>query len=517
VPAALALLTLLLGAAPRAGTDARCAVARGAPWHELRTPHFTVTADLAPEDAAALAALLETALEAVRAAVPGAPAELPGRLPVVAFSRWDEFHDLAPGGSLAYFMARPGGEAAIVLVGDLERDLRPVTIGHEITHYVLARTFQWQPYWVSEGLAKNMEDALEQATSAGSGEGRGPLEPRPDLLRDARRPYRAKVAEVLAAPRPERVSPGAYATGWLLVRYLLAQHRDAFGAFMRRLDRAEDPGAAWRAEFPAWDPAVAGSAARLDEALSEYARNGARWERPRPARGGRPSTGHVERLAELSPAEVHALRIRLASQSDSPRARARLQAELEEVLAEDPANVAALWVGSGSSRQPDLASARSATANHPGDGRAWLLLARASGGEEREDALRRAADLSTDDAAALEVLAEERRKERRFEEALPAAKRAAELAPWSPIIAGTLADAALEAGPCAEAVAFASRALELIPASAADSRWRAHAGRRIEKSWARCAPLLVGPHGERRPPTQEGASPAPIPASRTPP
>jgi hypothetical protein len=109
------------------------------------------------------------------------------------------------------------------------------------------------------------------------------------------------VAEVLTPSR--RFEGREYATSWLLVHSLLAQHRARFVAYEARLARREDPGAAWREVFPEWDPANAASVARLDDALLRYVRDEGRYVETRfPARGE-----GAHRVSELAASEVDAL------------------------------------------------------------------------------------------------------------------------------------------------------------------------------------------------------------------
>ncbi len=293
VPAVLAALVLAGAASPAGGP--RCSGSR-ATWRELETAHFVLSTDLEPDEADDLAEQLEVLLGAIRRGLFDAAPELPARLPVVAFARVEDFRVLAPKPYEGFFARSASGHAAVVLRGDFGRVTRAGIVAHELTHAVLALIVPRAPLWLAEGLATYME-------AAGEGEDGETVRigaPPPHRLAAARRD-RAPLAGVLAATG--QLGAGQYATSWLLVHYLLAQHRERFLAYEGRLARGGDPAAAWRETFPEWDPAIAASVARLDAALLRYVRDDGRYVETRfPARGE-----GAHRVTELTPAEADAL------------------------------------------------------------------------------------------------------------------------------------------------------------------------------------------------------------------
>jgi tetratricopeptide (TPR) repeat protein len=194
------------------------------------------------------------------------------------------------------------------------------------------------------------------------------------------------------------------------------------------------------------------------------------------------------RATALEPADAHALRIAVRIHEDDA-ARASARAEIDEALAEDPTHVVALWHRARmEGRRPEPASARAAAARHPGDPRAWALLAMATAGDERLAALRRGVAVGAGAAPARGVRAEGGRRAGRAEEAWPVAIRAARLAPWSSPVLGTAGEVALALGRCAEAVAYTARAIEVLPESAGGaSALRVRAEERARGATARCA------------------------------
>jgi len=310
-----------------------------------------------------------------------------------------------------------------------------------------------QPRWFAEGFAGyfetvaakpgedvtvgNMPDARVQALK------RGPLPSR--LVLDWQRQATGGNEAAL------------YATSWLLMHYIINQQPTGFANLWRRLARAEDPKAAWRATFPAWDPDVPGATEKLDEQLLAYAQGG---------------TYHYGTLAvevaprisarPLSAPEVHTIRLNI------PRAwtRESLRAEVNEALAEDPGHVAALLVYSSWYPASAKQLARRAVAAHPEDPRAWGMLANALADDadprERETCLRRAVELAPDRAAGYVGLASELLAQNRAADALALSGRAVELTPWSAAALQVHAQVLADLGRCDQAIAMSRRAVDLV-------------------------------------------------------
>jgi len=198
----------------------------------------------------------------------------------------------------------------------------------------------------------------------------------------------------------------------------------------------------------------------FDKMMLGYLRRGSYQEFTVPV--PRVALNVLERTLEDS--EVHAARVRLtvmaAGMSEEGR-QARLTlawAEMDEALKLDPKSLMAL--AQKVERAPDNlkpALARVAVEAHPGESRAWVLLARAlrefeSAKAEREAAYKKAVELSPDDVSAANGLAWLYVTQGRYDEAFPLAQRAVALAPWSAPILDTYALAAAGLGRCLEAI-----------------------------------------------------------------
>jgi tetratricopeptide (TPR) repeat protein len=260
---------------------------------------------------------------------------------------------------------------------------------------------------------------------------------------------------------PEGLS-AYYDAAWLLVHYLVSQYPESLAAYEARLAGAEDPDDAFRAAFPQWDPAIPGRAEILDGELDEWARGG-RFD-ARPVR-----VGSDPRLSEqpVAPAEVHAIRLLLwpggAVREGDEAAR---RAELDEALGEDPYHPVLLRQLARRDGKDPLPLARESVKGHPGDPRAWSFLAEnlpADALAEREAALRRAAELAPGNPISLAELAKLLLEAGRSGEALPYARQAVQLGPFSPEVLDIYASVAGDLGNCSQAVLASRRALDVFP------------------------------------------------------
>lgn len=412
--------------------------------------------------------------ERMRAAVAAALAvsrPAPGRVEVIAFRTAAEYAPFAPDGADGYYLRSGGGPPRIVLAGTLRPDQRAL-LAHELAHHFLAGAFRRQPRWFAEGVAVSMEslgvDVPGRALTVGA-----PPEAR--LARARRSPVPARALLAWDGAAGERDVHDWYAASWLLVSYLSSTHADGFAELQRRLADGQAPDEAWRAALPELDPARPGALERLDDALAAYAR------RPHDAELREvtvpPAIGYFEQ--RIPAAEVHAIRLALWQHGPEKPADA-LRAEVDETLAEDGAHPVALQYRAALSGEDPERLARAAVAAHPLDPRAWTFLAFSLPGprqaDEREDALRRAAELAPGNAAALHNLAAELLAQGRSGEALPVARRAAHLAPWSPPILAGFAAVLSDLGQCAAAVPVQQQAIDALPERAPSEARRALAG-----------------------------------------
>ncbi|MFO0584678.1 MAG: hypothetical protein U0229_20595 [Anaeromyxobacter sp.] len=450
-------LALALATGCAAYAPFRCPARGGAAWRELSTPGFVVRTDLPEPEARALVLALERLDAVVNAALLEGPPPRGEPLPVVVFRSWRELRDVAGSEeTLAFYLASPDGDEAIVMWGALAEESR-ASIAHELTHRALARRYPRLPPWFSEGTASFMESLGRELPGASASLGGIPK-------RFGRTRIRVPAATILRASSLRE--PG-YGTAWALVYLLHLSYRAELGALEARYARGEDPAEAWRAVFPRWDPAEPAHMRALDAELRSVVGGGPRGypvERLSiPV--GVPSTEVAISSRPLGPAEAHGLRLSLRRGPVRAEEVAAIEAELEEALAEDPGSVVALSAAARFHPAQAAELARAATRAHPDDPRAWRLLARHlpdANAAGREYALRRALSLSPDHPGALALLAGILLAQDRPADALLLGQRAVELAPWNPLAQAALGRAQDGLGLCTAALASVTRAVELV-------------------------------------------------------
>jgi len=468
------------------------------PWRQLLSEHFVLRTDLDAGAAGDLIRDLETMRRAVLAALFLEAREPPGRVEVVAFRDEREYRAFAPANAAAYYLRAAGGPPRLVMPGRLG-DWQRVVLAHELTHHALAGAAARQPRWLAEGMAVWME-----------GLARVPLGRHIVLgnVRESRFPT-ARTRRVTARDLfawdespPDWDWLDHYTSALALVRHLQERHPEALRDLVDRLWRGQDPQAAFGAAFPQFDPARPGALEALDAEVLTRLATGVQFD----GRELEVEVGGVHVEQPLEPAEVAALRITLWSQGP-PKGRAALLAEARQALRHDPDHPVGLQVLSEIDGADPVPRARASVAAHPDDARAWTFLAGAlkgpEGAAEREQALRRAAELAPDNAAVLWNLARELLARRRSGEALPLARRAARLAPWSPPVVQGYAEVLADLGQCQEALEAQRRAAELCSERSAEAE-RAELRRRLREMERGCAPA-----GEERPGTQGSRTASP--------
>jgi len=458
-PAALAVALLALLAC--AASAAFLCPARGGPaWRDLASDHFVIRTDLDVEEASRLLSRLERLRTAVLSALfDQAPSSRSG-VEVVAFRTEAEYRAFAPPGVDAYYLRSAGGPPRIVLSGRLDSRQRAM-LAHELTHHYLSGLFVRQPRWFSEGLATLMEPVGDQTDGSLVTIGQAPA---PRLARLRNGANRVTTRELLrweGGPTADHPALDYYGASWLLVHFLAYRTPERFADLQRRLARGEAPDAAWRGAFPAFDPARPRALEGLDQSLETYLNAEAQTRtRQVPETWSRPPEVRL-----IPPPEVHAIRLALWSQGPDKGPTA-LRAEVGEALSEDPDHPLALQLRASLTGEPPLPLARRAVASHPDDPRAWTFLAGALKGvehdEERLTAYRTAAGLAEGNAAALHNLAVELLVQGRSGEALPVAREAVRLAPWSPPLLDGYAAVLADLGRCEQAVDAQQRALEVL-------------------------------------------------------
>jgi Flp pilus assembly protein TadD len=270
----------------------------------------------------------------------------------------------------------------------------------------------------------------------------------------------------------------------LLYHWLWNNRSKQFTDYQKGLSDGNDPSVSWRAAFADFDPAKPEALGKLDEALQRYGRS-ARYAFYTVGAQGEA----VFAEAPLPPADIHVLLLQTRRNSGNEQvADARIRAELDEALREDPAQpVAIAWRAQLDQTSP-LPALRKAITVRPRDWRAWLLLGQslseATEKAEKEAAYRKALELNPDSAAAQNALSWLLTKDGRTKEALPFANRAVDLAPWDPYVIDTLAAVAADLGKCHEALALQRRTVDmLMPNDRAGDNLRRRLQDSIKDNW----------------------------------
>jgi tetratricopeptide (TPR) repeat protein len=150
---ALGLSSLATGCAHRAGQG-------GGTFSELRSAHFVMLTDRAPDDAREALLEYESIYRAFTDVVISGDVEGGGPTQIVLFDREADYRPFAPRGADAYFTPRlehdPEPMPTLVLWGDLIEERRRV-FQHELAHHVFHLAIGPAPAWVHEGLAEYYE------------------------------------------------------------------------------------------------------------------------------------------------------------------------------------------------------------------------------------------------------------------------------------------------------------------------------------------------------------------------
>ncbi|WP_426750516.1 DUF1570 domain-containing protein [Myxococcus sp. Y35] len=458
----------------------------GRPWVRLDSDHYTLHTDLPAEDAREAMRRLERTRAAILTAMwPQAQGQQMTKVDVYVLQSPREFEGLYPRRVRAFFH-RSDSEALIVLSG------RPRTwdrlfaglslstsspLNHELAHYLSAYTLSRQPRWLSEGLAEYLETLRlsEDGQTAVVGSphweaimvmGSWLNAVQRGLARGWTMQRVLQWDRTLEAREQDKQVGANYAGSWLLVHWLLNERPRPFAEYLALLNQGVAPDEALARALPEL------TSPELDALLYEYVRNRRFVERTVtvPPVG----TGFVEEV--IDDAQVHAIRSKLAALGAALAHREPFisnrqkvaKDELEEALRLNPTGLLALSAKLRSAPEGErVAIAREAVKAHPTEAGAWLMLGSALrheplAHEERESAYREALRLDPRNAHAARELAWMFVTQGRAEEAMPLARWAVTLAPWSPNALDTLALALAGSGACEEALQTEQRALELI-------------------------------------------------------
>ncbi|HEY6104377.1 MAG TPA: hypothetical protein VIV59_00235, partial [Anaeromyxobacteraceae bacterium] len=331
----------------------RCPAEGGPPWVEVESDHFTVKTDAPPGAAERMARELERLRMAQLAAWDGR-FDPPARLEVVVLRNQTELGELLDPGLRVPFQRVVGYYAGsarprVVTGLFLDRDkpslaLPPFreqavaqaevaeseVLRHELAHHLAGQVLLRQPPWLGEGLAGYLA-----AAKLGTWQGR-PAAAVGLAGWEAWAGERVPAATLLAW-RPGEPGAHYYVSSWLLVHWLVHRRGAAFAAYQQRLARAEEPAAAWTAEFPDLDPADGAAMAMLDRELDAYLRAASYT----PLRVMLPAVEPRLRRRPVPPPEVHALRAELflTPLLPSRKSRPRVEEEIAASLREDPSGL----------------------------------------------------------------------------------------------------------------------------------------------------------------------------------
>ncbi|AKQ67808.1 TPR domain protein [Myxococcus hansupus] len=452
----------------------------------LDSDHYTLHTDLPAEEAREAMRKLERTRAAILVSMwPQALGQQMTKVDVYVLQSSFEFEGLYPRRVRAFFH-RSDNEALIVLSGRpdtwdvLFSGTSPSTsspLNHELAHYLSAYTLSRQPRWLSEGLAEYLETLRlsEDGQTAVIG---GPHHVAIDNMRSyldavqrgfSRGWTMQRVLHwdrTLEAREQDKDVGANYSGSWLLVHWLVNERAQSFAEYLALLNQGVAPDEALTRALPEL------KTSRLDALLYEYVRNGRFKERTVsvPPVG----TGFIEEV--IDDAQVHAVRSKLAALGAALAHREPFisnrhkvaRTELDEALRLNPTGLLALSAKlSGAPEDQRVAIARDAVKAHPTETEAWRMLGSAlrhapNAEEERVAAYREALRLDPRSASAARELAWMFVTQDRAEEALPLARWAVTLAPWSPNALDTLALALAGTGACEEALQTEQHALELI-------------------------------------------------------
>ena len=464
----LALITTLITLLASPAFAFTCPAEGGSEWREYKTAHFLLDTDVSRFRAEILLKDLEQLRALVVQGLFGEQVEVPGRMRVLVPGSFGHYEDLAGSRTRSAFFKTTGWGDALIVMPIEGRQADRELVAHEVAHYLSHYQFPEQPSWFAEGLAHFFQTVAsagrtnDPATGSHVIRGASTLGGGVGLLSDQlvlqfgsdRRPLRAK--ELLEWTGEEREdSPARYhAWSWILYHWLWSERSAQFANYQKRLADGEAPNDAWIAAFPEFDPARPATLEKLDDELMRY-------ERVRRYVFYKVSAQSTSTYVDtpLSSADVHLL-LAHGRYDVGPAGLARQRADLDAAVREDALSAQALYERELFDRKmPAVEKVRAIANARPTDPRAWSVLAEVTTDRaERTKDFRKAAQLNPEDARIQMQLARALLDEGGFAEALSAANRAVDLAPWHPAMIETLASVAAALGKCPEALKLGKRA-----------------------------------------------------------
>jgi Protein of unknown function (DUF1570) len=344
----------------------------GAPWLELKTPHFVIWTDATPEVANELARSLEDRQQVISRAMNRT--EQKNRILVFALRSAIELAAFVPPGVLAraWPEINPSYQPGIMLTTDALVPDDEIQ-NHELAHAVSYALIQNQPRWFAEGLASYFDLATVDPKTRVAQIG-VPIASRLQVLLEKGPLPVQQLLECMNAACA--MSERFYGSSWALFSYLLNKHFAEFSRYLQTLREIEEQDdrwydhppqernarhiRAWRTAFPTLKLET------LDDELFTWVREGS-FAVPRIKVEPRP----VE-LAQrtMSEADILAARSFLNSASDQHADSAR---DANDALALEPTHPMAWAMAMWFERWPSPAQGRAITDAHPQDWRAWQV------------------------------------------------------------------------------------------------------------------------------------------------
>ncbi|MFT3765048.1 MAG: hypothetical protein QM820_05975 [Minicystis sp.] len=485
---ACASLAALGCAAPLTGP-----AAGGAPWTEIRSPHFTVRTDLEDAEAQRVLGSIEEVYAVFKRVAFPSEGDPHDRIDVTVFARARDYEAVAPAGANAYFdwLLPNDLEPAptMVMHGALDDDTRRV-LQHELTHFFVHQAFGGVPVWFNEGLAEYYSTVtvangfayvglprpdrhinLERAAPWKSGrnsESWVPIQALPTFGRLVSLNPEAFYLWDDESRQASRLRACNYAGAWGLVHLLHegpAEYRRRYAALADLLHHGKPFGLAWRTAFGGID---AGTLA------TDYAHHfsvPAKWHAV-PFTPGATALPHEARA--MRDAEVHLLWARMLRWSGASLERAARHLD-EAAASERDAPDVVFWraVFAASARRDFAEAVRgfdAVLAKKPDDPRLLLGLARAlsqweAAGGAPPGRLARTMEALAQRATSptqLDFVARWHLGGGRLAEAAPVAERAAKADPTCAPCWDTWAQVAYAKGDVAEAFAAEQRAVAVL-------------------------------------------------------
>ena len=425
----------------------------------MTSDHFVLATDAPESRSRELLSELEDAHSALRAVSWHAAFATAAQVKVIAFYRPADAEEVLGSSREGIFFRDLFGSRGIVV--QIDGASFHKTINHEIAHQQLSEFVERAPRWLDEGLACYLETVrFVGGSEAVAGD------PDRERLRFAD-PSTDWDAIIDTGENALSMNEWDYArfqsASWLLVHFLVDEHRRAFGQFLQELARGIEPRHAFALSFGDLD------GNKLRSELRTYVTVG-RLKLTRVQAS--PWQGTVE-TRSLAASDVHGMRAMLllvgAAALGSHSAALDSDAEANAALERDPGNadaaaVSLYWRYGGSAPKLDRESAaREIIRGHPEDWRGWAMLADAlQGTDEAGKARARAAELAPANPAALDALARDQIARGQARDAVAVARKAVTLAPTDPDVLETYAAALAGAGDCAAATGLQHRVVEMM-------------------------------------------------------